>query len=52
MKQSEGEFSNIKNNPIELVKLFRGVKARYLCFVAKSAIGNGPAVSIGEINVY
>ena len=50
-KQSQGEFSNIKNNPIEQVKSFDSVKARYLRFVALSAIGNGQTVSINEINV-
>ncbi|TDO68962.1 alpha-L-fucosidase [Flavobacterium chryseum] len=49
--QSEGEFSNIKNNPIEQVKTFAETKARYLRFVAKSAEGKGQTVSIGEINV-
>ncbi|MFL9831633.1 alpha-L-fucosidase [Flavobacterium sp. ST-87] len=50
-KQSQGEFSNIKNNPIEQVKTFDSVKARYLRFVALSAIGSGETVSINEINV-
>nr|WP_314898078.1 alpha-L-fucosidase [uncultured Flavobacterium sp.] len=50
-KQSQGEFSNIKNNPIEQLKIFTEVKARYLRFVAKSAVEKGQTVSIGEINV-
>ncbi|KQB41773.1 Alpha-L-fucosidase [Flavobacterium daejeonense] len=50
-KQSEGEFSNIKNNPIEQLKIFKKVKARYLRFVALSAIGKGERVSIGELSV-
>lgn len=50
-KQSEGEFSNIKNNPIEQVKTFAETKARYLRFVAVSAVSKGQTVSIGEINV-
>lgn len=49
--QSDGEFSNIKNNPIEQVKTFAETKARYLRFVAKSAEGKGQTVSISEINV-
>ncbi|MDW8852455.1 alpha-L-fucosidase [Flavobacterium sp. MMLR14_040] len=49
--QSEGEFSNIKNNPIEQIKTFAETKARYLRFVAKSAEGKGQTVSISEINV-
>lgn len=51
IKQSEGEFSNIKNNPIEQIKLFSRVKARYLKFVAKSGIEKGQTVSICEISV-
>lgn len=51
IKQSQGEFSNIKNNPIEQLKIFTEVKARYLRFVAKSAVEKGQTVSIGEINV-
>lgn len=50
-KQSEGEFSNIKNNPIEQVITFKAVQSRYLRFVAKSAIGNENSVAIGEIDV-
>lgn len=50
-KQSEGEFSNIKNNPIEQVKTFHTTNARYLKFVAKSKVGNGNHVSIGEISI-
>ncbi|MCV9927533.1 alpha-L-fucosidase [Flavobacterium sp. LS1R49] len=49
--QSQGEFSNIKNNPIEQVKTFTAVKARYIRFVAKSAVGKKQTVSIGEINI-
>jgi alpha-L-fucosidase len=49
--QSEGEFSNIKNNPIEQVKTFKKDNARYIRFIAKSAVGKGSTVSIAEINV-
>jgi alpha-L-fucosidase len=49
--QSKGEFSNIKNNPIEQVKTFAETKARYLRFVAKSTEGKGQIFSISEINV-
>ncbi|MBS7231331.1 alpha-L-fucosidase [Flavobacterium psychroterrae] len=49
--QSQGEFSNIKNNPIEQVKTFKKDKARYIRFIAKSAVGKGSTVSIAEINV-
>jgi len=50
-KQSEGEFSNIKNNPIEQVKVFGSTEARYLRFTATKAVGKGQSVSIAEINV-
>lgn len=49
--QSQGEFSNIKNNPIEQVKTFAETKARYLRFAAKSTEGKGQTFSISEINV-
>ncbi|MEP6804960.1 MAG: discoidin domain-containing protein, partial [Flavobacterium sp.] len=49
--QSQGEFSNIKNNPIEQVKTFKKDNARYIRFIAKSAVGKGSTVSIAEINV-
>jgi alpha-L-fucosidase len=51
IKQSQGEFSNIKNNPIEQVKTFGKVAARYLRFTAIAAVGKGQVVAIGEINV-
>ncbi|MBW1655526.1 alpha-L-fucosidase [Flavobacterium quisquiliarum] len=50
-KQSEGEFSNIKHNPIEQIKSFSTVKARFLKFVATSAVGKAQTVSIAEIGV-
>lgn len=50
-KQSEGEFSNIKHNPIEQLKSFTAVKARFLRFVATAAVGKGQTVSIAEIGV-
>ncbi|MCV2484439.1 alpha-L-fucosidase [Flavobacterium sp. SH_e] len=50
-KQSEGEFSNIKHNPIEQIKSFTAVKARFLKFVATAAVGKGQTVSIAEIGV-
>ncbi|MFH7019272.1 alpha-L-fucosidase [Flavobacterium sp. FlaQc-47] len=49
--QSQSEFSNIKNNPIEQVKTFKKDDARYIRFIAKSAVGKGSTVSIAEINV-
>lgn len=50
-KQSEGEFSNIKHNPIEQIKSFTAIKARFLRFVATGAVGNSQTVSIAEIGV-
>jgi alpha-L-fucosidase len=49
--ESQGEFSNIKHNPIEQIKTFKKTKARYIRFVAKSAVGKGATVSIAEINI-
>jgi alpha-L-fucosidase len=49
--QSKGEFSNIKNNPIEQIKTFKADKARYIRFIAKQAVWKGSTVSIAEINV-
>ncbi len=49
--QSQGEFSNIKHNPIEQIKTFKKAKARYIRFVAKSAVAKGSTVSIAELNV-
>ncbi|KRD61053.1 alpha-L-fucosidase [Flavobacterium sp. Root935] len=50
-KQSEGEFSNIKHNPIEQFKSFAAVKARFLRFAATAGIGKGQSVSIAEISI-
>ncbi|MDP5199751.1 alpha-L-fucosidase [Flavobacterium sp. DG2-3] len=50
-KQSEGEFSNIKHNPIEQIKSFTAVKARFLKFVATAGVGKSQSVSISEIGV-
>ena len=50
-KQSEGEFSNIKNNPIEQIKTFDPVRTRYLRFVAKSCVAKSKSVIIGELSV-
>lgn len=51
VKQSEGEFSNIKNNPIEQVKLFDSVVTRFLRFVAISAVDKCKTVTIGELSI-
>ncbi|MCL3779479.1 alpha-L-fucosidase [Prolixibacteraceae bacterium JC049] len=50
-KQSEGEFSNILNNPILQRKHFSATKARYIKLVAKSQVSGGNRISIGEIGV-
>ncbi|KAF2514947.1 alpha-L-fucosidase [Flavobacterium foetidum] len=50
-KQSEGEFSNIKHNPIEQFKTFVAIKARFLRFTATAGVGKGQSVSIAEIGV-
>lgn len=43
-KVVSGEFSNIKNNPIEQIVSFKPVKARYVKLVAKRLTdGDGPA---------
>lgn len=50
-KKSEGEFSNIKNNPIEQIKTFDSVRTKYLRFVAKSSVDKCKTVTIGELSV-
>ena len=50
-KQSEGEFSNIKNNPIEQIKTFDPVKTKYLRFVAKLGVDRGKITTIGELSI-
>ncbi|KRD05383.1 alpha-L-fucosidase [Flavobacterium sp. Root901] len=49
--KSEGEFSNIKHNPIEQVKTFKKTEARYIRFIAKAAVAKGFTASIAEINI-
>ncbi len=51
VKQSEGEFSNIKHNPIEQFKSFNAVKAKFLKFVATGGVGKSQSVSIAEIGI-
>ncbi|KJD31188.1 alpha-L-fucosidase [Tamlana nanhaiensis] len=50
-KQSEGEFSNIKNNPIKQIKTFKTCQAQYIKFVATTSVSGSNSVSIGEIGV-
>lgn len=47
---SSGEFSNIRNNPIEQVIRFLPVKTRQIRFVA-TQIADGPKAGIGEFSV-
>ncbi|MBK0368283.1 alpha-L-fucosidase [Flavobacterium agrisoli] len=49
--KSQGEFSNIKHNPIQQVKTFKSIKTRYIRFVAKSGVGNSETYSIAEIGI-
>ncbi|MEO8255120.1 MAG: discoidin domain-containing protein, partial [Flavobacterium sp.] len=49
--QSEGEFSNIKNNPIEQIKTFDSVTTKYLRFVAKTSVDKCKTVTIGELSI-
>jgi alpha-L-fucosidase len=50
-KQSESEFSNIRNNPVLQEKFFESTAARYLKLVAKSEVEGGTRISIGEIGI-
>lgn len=51
-KVAEGEFSNLRANPIELkVDLDKTVKARFFRFTGKRAI-EGKGVTAAEINVF
>ncbi|WP_374047742.1 alpha-L-fucosidase [Aestuariibaculum sp. YM273] len=51
VKQSEGEFSNIKNNPVKQIKTFHSITARYIKFVAKSGIDDKNMFSIAELDI-
>ncbi len=49
---SAGEFSNIKNNPIEQVVSFKKpVKARYIKFIAEHAAEGNDCIAICELGV-
>ncbi len=50
-KQSEGEFSNIENNPIIQIKTFPYVSARYIKFVSVGTVNQTNKISIGELDV-
>lgn len=50
-KVSEGEFSNIKHNPIEQIIHFPAVKGNQIRFVATSLADNTPQAGIAEFSV-
>lgn len=47
----EGEFSNIKNNPLWQIKSFKSVKTRFIKFSALQNTENNNAVGYSEIDV-
>lgn len=48
---SEGEFSNIKHNPVEQEIHFPAVKGNQVRFVAKKVVDNAAQAGIGEFSV-
>jgi hypothetical protein len=48
---SEGEFSNIKNNPVLKTKLFAPVAGRFIKFVGEKEINDHTFMTIAEISV-
>jgi len=48
---SEGEFSNIKNNPLWQIKRFDAVKARYIKFRAQKNTEGNDNIGYGEVDV-
>lgn len=48
---AEGEFSNLRANPVELKVNFKPQKARYFRFVSRRAL-DGKASSVAEITLY
>ncbi|MDO4229438.1 MAG: alpha-L-fucosidase [Capnocytophaga sp.] len=51
VKTSEGEFGNIKNNPIEQRIYFTPTKARFIRLKSVSVIDDSNRVSFGEVGV-
>jgi alpha-L-fucosidase len=49
---SEGEFSNIKNNPVWQIKTFSPVKARYIKLKALTNTSNDNVAGYAEIDVF
>lgn len=50
-KAAEGDFSNIKNNPIEQIVRFPVIKGKQIRFVATKIIDDVPQASIGDFSV-
>ena len=50
-KIASGEFSNIKNNPIEQLISFSNVKTRYLILKAESIVDNNGTLKFKKIRV-
>lgn len=48
---SEGEFSNIKNNPLWQTKTFEMEKARYIKFIALKNTENNNNIGYAEVNI-
>ncbi len=51
-KVAEGEFSNMRANPIEQRVNFEPVRARYWRFNALRTLGGGEEAAVAEINIY
>jgi alpha-L-fucosidase len=51
IKVSDGEFSNIKNNPNTQSKTFESVNVRFLKFKALKTVGETNQPSIAELNI-
>ena len=51
IKTSEGEFSNIKNNPLWQTKKFDAAPARYIKFRALKNTENNNRIGYAEIDV-
>ncbi len=49
---AEGEFSNMRANPIEQRVNFEPVRARYWRFLVLRTLGGGEEAAVAEINVY
>ncbi len=50
-KVSDGEFSNIKNNPFVQTKTFSEIETQYIKFKAPKTVGENSAAGIAEFNI-